>query len=304
MGNGLKNLTFTSASVLALLAAAPVLAQPADLEEIIVIGSRFEPRVVTQSPTPIDSISADELTRGGAPDLQSMLKVAVPSFSTPRPVASGQQDFLTPPTMRGLSTGQLLVLINGKRRHVSALLNNDNIIGRGDVAYDFKAIPTAAISRIEVLRDGAAAQYGSDAIAGVMNIQLAGGTDGMVSTNFAITGEGDGEHVEVAAAKGIPLGDDGFVRLTVQYQDHQPTDRSLPDTRQQYFGRNASGALVAPSGNYGSGVGLTPSNGTLDPREATVDRDIWMFGDPKYDSLNLFLNAEKQIGRASCRERV
>lgn len=295
MGSKLKHLTVTGASALALLSAPPALAQPADLEEIIVIGSRFEPRVVTQSPTPIDSISAEELTRGGAPDLQSMLKVAVPSFSTPRPAASGSLDFLTPPTMRGLSTGQLLVLINGKRRHTAPDLNGSSQIGRGDVAYDFNAIPAAAISRVEVLRDGAAAQYGSDAIAGVLNVQLARGTDGFASARFGITEKGDGEHTEIAVAKGIELGDDGFLRLTVQYQDHNASDRAAPDTRQQYFGRNAAGALVMPSGNYGSGTGVTSSNGTLDPREATVDRDIWKFGEPKYENLSLFVNAEKPL---------
>lgn len=295
MGKELKYLTVTGVSTLALLAVSPALAQPADLEEIIVIGSRFEPRVVTDSPTPIDSISAEELTRGGATDLQSMLKVAVPSFSTPRPTAAGALDFLTPPTMRGLSTGQLLVLVNGKRRHTAPGVNAGNQIGRGDVAYDFNAIPSAAISRVEVLRDGAAAQYGSDAIAGVMNVQLAKGTDGTASAMYGITGEGDGQHVDVSVGKGIDLGDDGFARLTVQYKDHEETDRAAPDTRQQYFGRNAAGALVAPSANYGSGTGLTPSNGTLDPREATIDRDMWNFGEPKYEQIALFANVEKLL---------
>lgn len=137
--------------------------------DIVVTGSRFGPRVVTDSPTPIDAISSEELTKTGATDLQQKIKVVVPSFSTPRPVAAGTNDFLTPPTLRGLSTGQVLLLVNGKRRHTNAELNSNNQIGRGDVAYDFNAIPPAALSRVEVLRDGAAAQYGSDAIAGVIS---------------------------------------------------------------------------------------------------------------------------------------
>ena len=262
------------------------------VDDVVVTGSRFGGRLVVDSPTPIDSISREELTRGGASDLQGMLKLAVPSFSTPRPVAAGALDFITPPTMRGLSTGQLLVLVNGKRRHTSADLNSSNLIGRGDVAYDFNAIPVSAIGRIEVLRDGAAAQYGSDAIAGVLNLQLDRSIGYSAETKISENTEGDGRHLEASIGAGFALGEAGFVRLTGQYQDHELSDRALPDTRQQYFGRNGLGALVAPSANFGSGVGLTPSNGALDAREATFNRDIWVFGDPEYTNASLFLNSE------------
>ncbi|PZQ55679.1 MAG: TonB-dependent receptor [Phenylobacterium zucineum] len=275
-------------------AASTAFAQSGDaseLGEVVVTGSRFGPRVVTDSPTPIDSISADELRKGGGNDLQSLIKVAVPSFSTPRPTAAGVQDFLAPPTMRGLSTGQVLVLVNGKRRHTSADLNTSNQIGRGDVAYDFNAIPTAAIGRLEVLRDGAAAQYGSDAIAGVINIMLDKSLGYTVQGKVGQTSRGDGEHLEVSASGGFAVGDGGVVRITGQYVDHGKTDRARPDTRQQYFGTTA-GRPVAPSGNYGSGTGLTPSNGTLDPREASFNRDVWVFGEPDYTNASVFVNAE------------
>jgi len=262
------------------------------VEELVVTGSRFGGRTAVNSPTPIDSITHEELTRGGAPNLQDMLKIAVPSFSTSRPVASGALDFITPPTMRGLSTGQLLVLVNGKRRHTSADLNNSNQIGRGDVAYDFNSIPAAAISRIEVLRDGAAAQYGSDAIAGVMNLQLDRSIGVSAQGRYGVTSEGDGQDVQASVGAGFEIGDGGFLRLTVQYQDHEKSDRAAADTRQQYFGRGPTGALVAPSANYGSGTGVTPSNGTLDPREASFNRDIWVFGDPSYTNASFLLNGE------------
>lgn len=277
--------TVAKVAALAVLATATPLqslAQDAEsgneaLTEIVVTGSRFGGRTVVESPTPIDSIGAEQLTRGGATDLQSMLKVAVPSFSTPRPSAAGVADFLTPPTLRGLSTGQILLLVNGKRRHTSSQLNTSNQIGRGDVAYDFNAIPAAAIKRVEVLRDGAAAQYGSDAIAGVMNIVLDDSVGYVAQGKAGATTHSDGRHLEAAASAGFALGDDGVFRLTMQYQDHERTDRALPDTRQQYLGSNGT---RAPSANFGSGTGLTPSSGTLDPREASFDRSIWVFGEP------------------------
>jgi len=241
---------------------------------IVVTGSRFGPRVATDSPTPIDTISSEELAKTGGTDLSQKIKVMVPSFSTPRPVAAGTNDFLTPPTLRGLSTGQLLMLINGKRRHTNAELNSNNQIGRGDVAYDFNAIPAAALSRVEVLRDGAAAQYGSDAIAGVINLELNKSAGFAADARFGMTTKGDGEDILLSLSNGFDVGNGGIVRITGAYQHHNTTNRALPDTRQQYFGNNA-GVLVLPSGNFGSGTGLTPSNGTLDPREATFNRNNW-----------------------------
>lgn len=290
-----------TAAALALLTATPLASLAQDVEgndaltEIVVTGSRFGGRTVVESPTPIDSIGAEELTRGGATDLQSMLKVAVPSFSTPRPSAAGVADFLTPPTLRGLSTGQILLLVNGKRRHTSSQLNSSNQIGRGDVAYDFNAIPAAAIKRVEVLRDGAAAQYGSDAIAGVINIVLDDSVGYVAQGKAGATTHSDGRDLEAAASAGLNIGEEGFFRMTMQYQDHERTDRALPDTRQQYLGSNGT---RAPSANFGSGTGLTPSSGTLDPREATVDRNIWVFGEPTYENASIFFNAEVPLSEA------
>lgn len=280
----------TMAPALAQAQAAP--AAGTEVQEVVVTGSRFGPRVVTQSPTPIDSISKTELTKSGAPDLSGALKVLTPSFNTPRPATAGASDFLVSPTLRGLSTGELLLLVNGKRRHTNADLNTNQQIGRGDVSYDFNAIPVAAIGRVEVLRDGAAAQYGSDAIAGVINIQLDDSLGFHATGRLGETSQGDGKDAQMSVSDGIALGSDGgFARVTGFYQYQGKTNRALPDTRQQYFGI-LNGRPVAPSGNYGSGVGLTPSNGALDPREATIDRGTFVFGQPSFHNAAVFLNSE------------
>jgi iron complex outermembrane receptor protein len=261
-----------------------------EAREIIVTGSRFGGRTTTQSSTPVDAISREALQQSGRVDLIQMLKVQVPSFSAPRPLASGVGDFIQPPSLRGLGAGELLVLINGKRRHTTADLNSSNGIGRGDVAVDFNAIPTLAMSRIEVLRDGAAAQYGSDAISGVINIILDRSLGTIAQAGYVQTTKGDGDTYEASASTGIPLGANGVLRLTAAYQDRDGTNRARADTRQQYFGTNAAGRPVAPSGNYGSGVGLTPSNGTLDPREAGFDRNVFQQGDQPNRNYQLFYN--------------
>jgi iron complex outermembrane receptor protein len=276
---------------------APVSQDEGADSDIVVTGSRFGGRTVTDSPTPIDAIGKEELVRTSGTDLQSKLKVATPSFSTPRPVAAGANDFLTPPTLRGLSTGQVLLLVNGKRRHTNAELNSGNQIGRGDVAYDFNAIPVAALKRVEVLRDGAAAQYGSDAIAGVINMQLDDSAGYAADARFGMTTKGGGEDAQGSLGAGVKLGDDGYVRVTLAYQHHWKADRARPDTRQQYFGIGPSGQVL-PSGNFGSGTGLTPSNGTLDPREASFDRNQWFYGEPEYKNASAFVNASVGLGEA------
>lgn len=297
MGTMKQGALGASITVIALmLANGGALAQDADvLEEVVVTGSRFGTRTVAESVAPVDFITADDLTRGGRSEIQDMLKTSVPSFSTPRPSASGVGDFTTPPTLRGLSTGQLLVLVNGKRRHSSGDLSTSNGIGRGDVAYDFNAIPSLALGHVEILRDGASAQYGSDAIAGVINMTLDKSLGVTGKIGAGVTKEGDGEYVDIASGVGVPVGDGGVVRLTAQYQNNNGTNRALPDTRQQYFGLNAAGNPVAISSFYGSGTGITPSAGTLDPREATVDRDTSRQGNSGYEKKAAFVNSELPV---------
>ena len=262
----------------------------AEGEAIIVTGDRFGGRTATGSPVPVDSVDREQLQQNGRIDLIQMLKVEVPSFNSPRPLGSGVGDYLVPPSLRGLGPGQVLVLVNGKRRHTSSDLNSSNGIGRGDVAVDFNAIPSFALSQAEVLRDGASAQYGSDAISGVINLILDRSVGTRAQATAGTTTAGDGEFWEASVSSGFAIGDDGVLRVTASIQDRNGTDRSRPDTRQQYFGTNALGRPVAISGNFGSGTGLTPANGTLDPREATIDRRVFRFGDQPSTNRQLFVN--------------
>ncbi|MGP4945048.1 TonB-dependent receptor plug domain-containing protein [Pseudoalteromonas nigrifaciens] len=261
------------------------------LEVVVVTGTRFDQRTAVDSTTPIDSVTRSELFSGGQTELQDSLRIDVPSFNVARPVASGVADFLRSPTLRGLSPGQTLLLVNGKRRHTNSDLNVGNQVGRGDVAYNFNAIPALAFERVEVLRDGASAQYGSDAVAGIINIILDESTGGDLFLTGGTTTEGDGEKLTTSLGYGWALPNDGFIRLTGEYQQQEFSNRSRDDTRQQFFGTGPDGELLPISNNFGSGVGLTPSNGELDPREATFDRNTFIFGQPEYETVKVFVNA-------------
>lgn len=299
----MRNTGTTSLLALVLLApiARPAAAQQVGPEgqedagtteraDVVVTGTRFDPRTSTESTAPVDAVSREQLGQSGRVDLIQQLKVEVPSFNTPRPLGSGVGDYLLPPSLRGLGPGQVLVLINGKRRHTSADLNTSNGVGRGDVSVDFNAIPSFALARAEVLRDGASAQYGSDAVSGVVNLILDRSTGTRAQVAAGVTTEGDGFYWEASVSSGIPVGDGGAFRLTASVQDRESTDRSRPDTRQQFFGTNAAGRPTAISGNFGSGVGLTSSSGTLDPRETTFDRDVFRFGDQPSTNKQVFYN--------------
>ena len=262
------------------------------LEAFVSTGTRFSDRTVTQSPVPIDIITSREMAQGGYTETSQMLQALVPSFNFPRPSLTDGTDHIRPATLRGLAPDQTLVLINGKRRHTSPLVNVNGSIGRGSVSVDFNALPSSAIARVEVLRDGASAQYGSDAIAGVINVILSKEIGWGFDATYGATQEGDGRDLKVSAIGGTKLGASGSLFVTAYTRDHSPTNRSELDTRQQYFGRTATGALTAISGNYGSGTGLTAANGTLDPREATVNRLNHRFGDPRIKETGFFLNGE------------
>ena len=144
------------------------------LDQVVVTGVRASSRTALESPVPVDVLSQDDLRAAGAVngELGQALATLLPSFNFPRQSNSGGSDHVRAAQLRGLSPDQVLVLVNGKRFHTSALVNTDTKIGRGTTPADFNAIPISAIKRVEVLRDGAGAQYGSDAIAGVVNIIL------------------------------------------------------------------------------------------------------------------------------------
>lgn len=307
--------------------AAPALAQPpgdppADAvetaqtdtgEEIIVTGTRRTDRTVADSPVPIDVVSAETLSHSGFTETNRLLNQQVPSFNFPQPAITDGTDVVRPATLRGLNPDQTLVLVNGKRRHTTALLNINGSVGRGSAAVDINLIPSIALSRVEVLRDGAAAQYGSDAIAGVINFQLSDRrSGGRVQVNYgtytsnvngieevtglvtgpngqpttaldgtytlATTGKDrhveDGQTVTVAGIVGLPIGAEGHLTLSAQYQDREGTNRTAYDPRRQYD-------LIG---------------GQVDPREFTFDRLSHRYGDPDTRDILLFANAGLPLG--------
>ena len=184
--------------------------------DVVQVGTRRVDRTVLASAVPVDVIDMRELVATGPQtDLTQLLNYSVPSFNSTRQTSADGADHVDPSSLRGLSPDQMLVLVNGKRRHTTALINLLGSRGVGNVGYDLNTISSNAIDRLEILRDGAAAQYGSDAIAGVMNINLrADRTGGNVLVNTGITSAGDGLSTLLSVNKGFQLGPKGFLNLT------------------------------------------------------------------------------------------
>ena len=208
---------------------------PTTLEALAVVGTRGEARTVTESPVPIDVLTAADIASSGRTETNQILQMLAPSFNFPRPSIADGSDHVRPATLRGLGPDQVLVLVNGKRRHNSALVNVNGTVGRGSTGVDLNAIPATMIERIEVLRDGAAAQYGSDAIAGVINIVLKGSGAGEASGTFGQTTERDGSVAHLAANAGSVFGQANYFHAGIEYRDRGFTNRAGIDPRTQYF---------------------------------------------------------------------
>ena len=195
-------------------------------ETIVVVGSRT-PRTNLDSPVPIDVLTSEELGRSGRTETGRILHSLAPSFiSTPQTVADGS-DHVDPASLRGLGPDQVLILVNGKRRHRSALMHINGTFGRGTVGADLNAIATGSIKRIEILRDGAASQYGSDAIAGVINIVTKDVTDLLdVNSQTGITASSDGGQLKTSANYGFKIGEKGFINVTGEFLQREPTNRT------------------------------------------------------------------------------
>ncbi len=199
-------------------------------DEITVTGTRVEGRTVLETPAPVDVISAEAIRSTGATETGKILQLLAPSFNFSATTISDGTDIIRPATLRALGPDQVLVLVNGKRRHQQALLNVQQTIARGSAGYDINSIPASAIDHIEVLRDGAAAQYGSDAIAGVINIIL---KDQVGTTELTLDGgqhyEGDGEVFAGGVNTGFKLGENGFLSVSAEYRDRGETNRAGAD---------------------------------------------------------------------------
>ena len=272
-----RHLLFAAVSAATLLSSAAATAAEAaataSVEELVVTGTRTEGRSRLDSLAPVDVIGAEALSRQGAStELAQALANLTPALDFPRPAITDGTDHVRPATLRGLAPDQTLVLVNGMRGHVSALVNVNGSIGRGSTAFDLNTIPTIAIDQVEVLRDGASAQYGADAIAGVINIRLreareGGGAtamygiyNGRVETSRGQRDINDGLTESVAAWQGLPIGDKGFLTVSGEYVLRHPTNRS----------------------DY-----VNPTALPLYGRQIVIGR----FGDPKVDSYSLYANA-------------
>lgn len=244
-------------------------------ERIQVIGSRLSVRTATEGSAPVDIISSEELMAAGFTETAKALQYAVPSFNFPTSSITDGSDAVRPASLRGLSPDHTLVLVNGKRRHSSSLVHLNGTTGRGSSNVDLNAIPISAIKRIEVLRDGASAQYGSDAIAGVINIVLKDNAQGGdLSLSMGQTYAGDGEQIKLHGSVGIDLNNRGALVLAGEYHDKERTNRAGLDPRPQY-------EFI---------------NGAPDPREATFNRKSHHVGDAEFENIGLFFNANYQVG--------
>jgi len=285
--NNMKNLSGISAAVVPLLLASNTQAVAADqaaqenIEKIAVVGSRVAGRSVEDLPVPVDILSAEALENTGQTEVGRMLQAIAPSFNFSSSSISDGTDALRPATLRGLGPDQTLVLINGKRRHQASIIHINTSVGRGTAGTDMNAIPAASIKRIEVLRDGAAAQYGSDAIAGVINIVLKDAEEGgKAAINYGEYSEGDGETVNIDFNKGFALGDEGYLNTTINYRDRAPTNRAGLHGSCQFYGCTELeyGTLLAG-----------------DPRELTAPRDTFRIGDADSQQFALTVNTGYEL---------
>ena len=255
---------------------APVVyGQQADVEEIVTIGSRRPQRSASDSSVPIDVISGDEFVNMGFADLDEMLRTSVPSYNVQRNAISDAATIVRPANLRGLPPDNILILVNGKRRHRAGVIAElGGSLSAGSQGADISAIPVLAFKQVEILRDGAAAQYGSDAIAGVMNFVLKDDADGFsMDARVGEFGEGDGELQQVMVNFGLPLGDDGFINVTGSFMEQEATSRSQQRT---------DAANLIANGNAGQ------RSSVLNPAQ------VW--GAPEVtDNWNIFFNSGIEI---------
>ena len=267
--------TAIALGLLAPAAYTPIaLAQQSDelVEEIITIGSRRAERSATDSSVPVDVISGDEFTNMGFADLDEMLRTSVPSYNVDRFSISDAATLVRPANLRGLPPDNILVLVNGKRRHRSGVIAElGGSLSAGSQGADISAIPAMAFRQTEILRDGAAAQYGSDAIAGVINFVLKDDPDGFsLEARTGEFGEGDGTMTQFMGNVGLPLGDDGFANITASWMEQDPTSRSTQRT---------DAATLIASGNAAQQASI-----------AQPYAQVW--GGPEYrDNWNIFINS-------------
>ncbi|MCF2858208.1 TonB-dependent receptor [Pseudoalteromonas sp. SMS1] len=240
------------------------------IETISVLGSKVSNRTATESTSPIDILDTEQLNKGGFTELGQSLQSIAPSFNFSRTQVSDGSDLFRPATLRGLQPDQTLVLINGKRRHTQAIFGLSGTVGAGAAGTDMNSIPMMALKNVEILRDGAAARYGSDAIAGVINLSLNDSTG--VTTGFvqgSSTGEGDGDTYALGLNRGFDLGNEGgFINVSLEYRDADGTNRAERDT---------GGSSTTPKGDLSNSV-------------------RWRQGNSDSEFISVFYNAALPLG--------
>lgn len=282
------------------------MSQGVNLESVTVLGSRGKPRTNVDRPVPIDVIGQEAIQSTAQVDIGQALTYSAPSFNAPKFGINDLAPLIDPASLRGLSPDQTLLLVNGKRRHKVAFFSNNSGVGKGQVGNDINSIPAAAVKRVEILRDGAAAQYGSDAIAGVMNMQLndarSGGSIRLYAgvtatdpkydefTNAGTEGESiygetinDGQTFTASANFGLPWGEKGFVNTTVHWSHMEPTDRS--------------GTYAHSTGWYPDEVWQAAGASSDEDlqRIRGIDLDRAVLGTAENTNMGVFINAGNEI---------
>ncbi|MYF10578.1 MAG: TonB-dependent receptor plug domain-containing protein, partial [Gammaproteobacteria bacterium] len=223
-------------------------AEVEEIEELVVLGTRRAERSVADSPVPVDVVTGEDFENMGSTDMDDMLRNLLPSYNVQRHAIGDAATITRPATLRGLPPDNTLVLINGKRRHRGAVIAElGGSLAAGSQGPDLSVIPAMAIDQVEVLRDGAAAQYGSDAIAGVINYQLKRNRSGLtLEGKWGETYKGDGDLWVVAGNAGLPLGANGFASVSLEWASTDPTSRSLPRTDAQAVLETGNSAIAQP----------------------------------------------------------
>jgi len=247
------------------------------LDEVVITGNRTKPRTVLDSPIPIDNINVEELKNSGKRTLDKMLTYKVPSFNSQNQAISDATAHFDPADLRGLGPSRILVLINGKRKNQSAQVYLNRTPGKGEVGVDLKSIPVAAIARVEILRDGASAQYGSDAIAGVINFILKKDIEfSSFNSAVGITSQKDGFNFSSDFNTSFNFGQDGYINLTLEYYKQKLTNRAgIP---------GVSDLPLNPLPNWTAWAQANPDLGMS-------------VGQPDIEKKNIFVNMEHPIGK-------
>src|SRR5688500_7155096 len=199
------------------------------LDQIVVTGTRRPERTAVEAPVPIDVLSAEDLQNTGLTETSQVIQMLAPSFNFPRPSVNDGTDHVRPATLRGLGPDQVLVLVNGKRRHTTALVHVNGSVGRGSTSGDHNAIPVSSIERIELPREPAAAQYGSHGSAGVVKVALPAYAGRSIPASLGQTTEGDGRVTQVQTNYGVAFANNGVLHISAEFRDRDSTNRTRPD---------------------------------------------------------------------------